>query len=511
MSASVVTPYGEIFGIDHEDCQEFRGIPYAEQPIGVSRFKAPEPLLPFDEPFRADRFSDAAPQEIIDVFGITKTSEDCLYLNIWTPACDDKKRPVMIWFHGGAYSTGAGSQRLYNGQTLAVRGDVVVVTINFRLGVLGYLFLNDLIPESYGVSANNGLLDQLEALKWVKTNIENFGGDSNQITLFGESSGAMSIATLMATPAAQGLFNRVILQSGAADQTLTRDEATAVAKTFLEVTDVNPNQPEKLWQLTPQAIIQAQQRCLALTIERGVYSQSVPQTGMTLLPVVDGVTLPLSPAVALQKGQVAHIPMMVGCTRDEWNFFLRVPGAEKLQWRYDTKSLDKLALIQLCEQNLPGMGERAANLYEKVVKKRKPEANYCDVFSKFEGDRFFGIPSLRMAEYQSQFSDQVYFFQFNWDRGLFGACHASDIPFVFGNTETVGQFLTGGGQQASRLSTIVQSCWTAFARSSNPSTDRVGSWSPFTADSRKVMIFDETCAMEDDPFAETLPLWKGIL
>lgn len=512
MTAKVITACGEISGIQRENHVEFRGIPYAEQPIGVSRFKAPQPLLPDEEPMAAETFGDACQQEEVSMFGISQMSEDCLYLNIWTPDCDNRKRPVMVWIHGGGYQTGSGAQLIYRGGQLAVHGDVVVVTLNYRLGAFGFLYLNDLIPEHYNVGANNGLLDQIEALKWIRQNIAQFGGDPDQVTLFGESAGAMAIATLLACPAAQGLFKRAILQSGSADQVLTREEANKIAHRFLEVTDINPAKPDKLWQLTPQQIVKAQRDCMRMSFDRGMYAQQVPQTGMTLVPVIDGLTLPQSPLRSLEQGDARHIPLLVAWTRDEWNLFLRMPGAEKIMNNETFKNLDKLGLIKLCEKNLPGMGERAANLYEKILKARNPNASYTDMFSAFESDRVFRIPSLRIGELQGRHSQDVFLCQFNWDKGLLGACHASDIPLVFGCADNgVGQFLTGGGDGARRLSDIVQSSWIAFARSGNPATDRVGHWPAFNKDTCKVMCFDETTQLQDDPLEQEQELWEGIL
>jgi len=512
MSVSVNTPCGEIIGLQCEGYQEFRGIPYAEQPIGVARFKAPEPLLPFDEPFKAERFGDSAPQDKIPLFGINQTSEDCLYLNIWTPASDDKKRPVMVWIHGGGYLTGSGSQLIYNGRSLAMSGDVVVISINYRLGALGFLYLNDLISADHGISANNGLLDQIEALRWVRNNIASFGGDPGDITLFGESAGAMSIATLLACPTAQGLFQRAILQSGGADQVLTRDEATQMARKFLEVTDIDPAHPEKLWQLSPDQIVKAQRQLAKMSFDRGIYNQEVRQTGMTLLPVVEGNILPQTPLSAIKNGDAKHIPLMVGCTRDEWNLFIKMPGAEGLFSQDNVNDIEKLDLIKQMEQSLPGMGERAANLYEKLVQQNKQNGTLADVYSAFESDRMFRIPSLRMAEAQSDHTDSVYMFQFNWDKGGFGACHASDIPFVFGCTEhPAGQFLCGTHEAAAKLSTHVQNCWIAFARSSDPSTDGVGKWQAFDRENPVVMCFDEVCELKTDPFSDSADLWEGVL
>lgn len=511
MSASVTTQCGEILGLQHQDHQEFRGIPYAEQPIGVARFKAPEPLLAFDEPYQATCFKDSAPQEEIPLFGINETSEDCLYLNIWTPNSDDKKRPVLVWIHGGAYVTGSGSQSLYDGKNIATKGDMVVITLNYRLGALGYLYLNDLLPD-LDVSPNNGLLDQIEALKWIKENIIHFGGNPQDVTLAGESAGAMSIATLLACPMASGLFHKVILQSGAADQALTRAEANEITTTFLKAAEVSMDHPEKLWQLSTQQIVKAQRECLKMSYDRGTYNQPVLQKGMTLLPVMDGEVLAQSPLSSLTRGDSKNIPMMIGCTRDEWNFFMKMPGAEGMIPSAKTKDMDKLTLIKLCERDLPGMGERAANLYEKIVQQDNPGAGYGDIYSAFESDRMFRIPSLRIAEAQCEHNPEVYFFQFEWSESLFGACHASDIPFVFGNTdEGAGRMLTGGGDKAKKLSSIVQSCWIAFARSSDPATDLVGKWPKFTKDTPNAMIFDQKIRIKEDPFVGVREIWERIL
>lgn len=512
MTATVTTAYGEITGIQRADHVEFRGIPFAEQPIGVQRFKATQSLLPGDDPVRAERFADAAPQEELPMFSISQMSEDCLYLNIWTPACDNKNRPVMVWIHGGGYQTGSGSQLIYQGNNLAVRGDVVVVTLNYRLGALGFLYLNDLVPEQYQVSANNGLLDQIEALKWVKQNIAQFGGNPADITLFGESAGAMSIAALLACPSAQGLFQRAILQSGSADQVLTRDEATRIAHRFLEVTDINPAKPDKLWQLTPAQIVKAQRECLRMNFNRGRYAQQVLQTGMTLAPVIDGTVLTQSPLRVLEQGEASHVPLLISYTRDEWNLFLKMPGADKIIVSDNPGCNTKPDLIKQCEKRLPGMGERAANLYEKIVRERNATAQYTEIFGAFESDRVFRIPALRMAELQSKHTSAVYMAQFNWDKGLLGACHASDIPFVFGCADNgVGQFLSGGGDGARKLGDIVQGCWIAFARSGNPATDRVGAWPAFDANNPAVMCFDETTSLQKDLLKQELQLWEGVL
>lgn len=513
MSIIVETKLGALKGIERDNYLEFRGVPYAQPPVAERRFKAPLPLEPWEGVRNADRFSDACLQEEISMFGIGSMSEDCLYLNIWTPSADDKKRPVMVWVHGGGYLTGAGSQLIYRGRDLARNGDVVVVTLNYRLGALGFLHLDGVIDSSHGASNNNGLLDQIAALKWIQQHIEHFGGDSDDITIMGESAGAMSVATLLTCPSAAGSFHRAIIQSGSGDHVLTKQDAKKITKTFLKAAEIDPDNPEKLWQLDHKQLLKAQKACAKIVINRGQHRQKVTQIGMAFMPVVDGDILPQAPISALEDGVAGEIPLLVGYTRDEWNLFLHTPGPDGSSLaKTKYKDLDKLGLIELCERGLPSLGEKTANLYERVLKQANEDADYIDMYSAFETDRMFRIPSLRLASAKSGHSDQVYAFCFSWDKGVFGACHAVDIPFVFGGVDRgIGQILTGGGTQAEKLSEKVQACWIAFARSGNPGTDDVGAWPNYDRKTRNVMIFDEEVRVEQDPARETREHWQGIL
>ncbi|MCG8671991.1 MAG: carboxylesterase/lipase family protein [Pseudomonadales bacterium] len=513
MSIIVETALGSLKGIERSNYQEFRGIPYAKPPVEERRFRAPETPEPWEGVRNADRFSDSCPQEEVSVFGIGHTGEDCLYLNIWTPSADDKKRPVMVWFHGGGYLTGSGSQLIYRGRDMAINGDVVVVTVNYRLGALGYLHLEGVVSEDKGVSNNNGLLDQVEALKWVQSHIANFGGDPEQVTIFGESAGAMSVATLLACPLAKDLYKRAILQSGSGDHVLTRADSARVTQAFLEAAEIDADNLDKLWALDKKQILKAQSACQKILINRGLHRQEVTQIGMAFMPLVDGETLPQAPITALEDGVAADTPLLTGYTRDEWNLFLHTPGpdgASLAKTKY--KGLDKEGLIKLCERGVPGLGEKTANLYSNYLRSLDADARCIDMYSAFETDKMFRIPSIRIAEAQSRHDGQIYSFCFNWDRGVFGACHALDIPFVFGGVDRgMGQILTGGGEQAQKLSEKVQNCWIAFARSGNPGTDQVGSWPGYETNERQTMIFDSEIRIEKDPGRESRELWEGIL
>lgn len=515
MNAIVDTLYGRLQGIAHPDHREFRGVPYARPPTGTLRFAAPQPPEPWIGIRRADRFGDACSQPLNPLHGITHASEDCLYLNFWTPPPTSQPRPVMVWIHGGGFCSGSGNQRMYCGKNLALGGDMIVVTLNYRLGVLGFLHLDQMINADHELAPVNnvGLRDIVAALRWIQDNIAAFGGDPRHVTLFGESAGAMCIASLLATPASKGLFNRAIMQSGGADFVMTRDEAQRVAYTFLNTLGVDVDQPQKLLQFDTARLLKAQQVCQNLAYNRGRYQQHVMQQGMSLVPVIDGEYLPTSPLRALQEGCAGDIPLMISCTRDEWNLFLHTPGYDgqsAAQQFY--RDLDKSRLIDMCEQRLPGLGERAANMYENAVPHWIKTPAMLDVFSAFESDRMFRIPALRIAEAQARYRNDVFVGHFDYDEGPMGACHGIDLPLIFGHTDSaVGKALTGNTEAARKLSRQVQSAWIAFARSGNPSTDDIGIWKPWRQHEQNAMHFRKNTKVGKDPARHTRHLWEGVL
>ena len=245
MGPEVETRSGRIRGGTAPGLHVFRGVPYARAPVGARRLRPPEPPEPWGGVRETQGAAPAAPQSPGLVArllgaGVDRCSEDCLYLNVWTPAADAARRPVWVWLHGGGFTTGSGSMSIYDGSHLARRGDVVVVTLNYRLGALGYLALSAAAEEEGGSLGNLGLRDQIEALRWVRDHIALFGGDPGNVTIFGESAGAMSVATLLAVPAAQGLFTRAVLQSGAGDNVHDRDIAERVAETFMKEMGLAP-------------------------------------------------------------------------------------------------------------------------------------------------------------------------------------------------------------------------------------------------------------------------------
>ncbi|MGH7317841.1 MAG: carboxylesterase/lipase family protein, partial [Candidatus Rokuibacteriota bacterium] len=250
MDVLVETRRGRVRGVTESGLAVFRGLPFARPPVGARRFQPPEPPAPWSGVRDAARFGTSAAQNGALVgplmsLGIGRTGEDCLYLNVWTPRPDRARRPVLVWIHGGAFILGSGSQLLYDGSRLARRGDVVVVTVNYRLGALGFLGVQDRFGRRLPATGNEGLLDQIAALEWVRDEIAAFGGDPDNVTIFGESAGAMSCATLLGMPRARGLFHRAILQSGAANYVWPRDTAARLADQVLA--EIGVGSPEELY------------------------------------------------------------------------------------------------------------------------------------------------------------------------------------------------------------------------------------------------------------------------
>lgn len=520
-TVQINTTLGAITGLQRDGYQEFRGIPYAKPISPERRFKAPIPVEPWHDTLDATQFGNSCPQIPFAMFDVSNAGDDCLNLNIWTPAADNKKRPVMVWIHGGFYQIGSGSQLLYRGNHLAAHGDLVIVTINYRLGAYGFLHerVSPDHPNPSQGNDNNALRDQIMALEWVKSHIAHFGGDPNNVTLFGESAGGMAISCLLTSPLAKDLFQRAIIQSGSCDHVMTHADQTRVEQQLFDAAEIPMGDYNALAALPYNRMIAAQKACNNIIINRGNERQQVPQTGMPFMPLVGTEVLPELPAQALLNGVADDKVIMVGYTRDEWNLFLNLPnenGESVAKTKY--KNLDKLGLIDLCERGLPSLGERAANIYEKACKKRNPDANYLDMYSAFETDRVFRISTLHIAEAlhrkatDSSSETGAFVYSIHWDQGTYQACHIIDIPLVFGSSgRGLGKYLTGGDDNALRLSEQMQDSWIAFARSGNPATDSVGSWPVYSSQQRRVMVFSENTQLEDDPDGQCRELWSRIL
>lgn len=511
MNVTVETSYGKLRGQMEGNLSVFRGIPFARPPLGDRRFRAPEPPESWPGVRDALKFGPAAPQNASALgpalsVDVGEMSEDCLYLNVWTPGADRARRPVLVWIHGGGFVIGSGSQAMYSGAALAQRGDVVVVTINYRLGALGFLHLPQEWQSGVAATGNEGLLDQIAALEWVKREIESFGGDPDNVTVFGESAGSMSIAALLAAPRARGLFRRAILQSGSANFVTTPARALRVAERLLQELGIEPSAAGRLREVPVPRLLEAQQKTFAALT--GQF------TGLPFQPVTDGMVIPEHPFAAVRSGFARDVALLIGTTRDEMKLFaLTDPKA---------RTLDEAELLERLERVLPGVSETgmsrarlAIETYRRARAARWAPTTPPELWFAIDTDRLFRHPVVHLADLQRRHGLHTYVYLFTWEsplmNGIFGACHALDLPFVFGtfNDPMIGLF-SGNGPEVAALSEIMQDAWLGFARSGKPSHERLGEWPSYDTDLRPTMIFGPQCGIENDPMAEERRFWAEL-
>lgn len=507
--AEVETRYGRIRGTEAGGVREFRGIPYAAPLTGVRRFLPPEPPEPWTWTLEATRAGASAPQLSMPVFRWInlsggRTGDDCLSLNVWTPGLDSARRPVLVWIHGGGFLVGSGSTPVYRGHDLALRGDVVVVTINYRLGALGYAHLGSVLGE--GFAWNLGVRDQIAALEWVRDHADRFGGDPENVTVFGQSAGGMSVAALLGAPRARALFRRAICMSGAADHVIGAEDARRVAQAFLAALGGPPPSPETLGRIPVERVLQAQHEVMNRMADM--------RNLMVFLPAVDGDVIPEHPLDALRRGAAAHIPLLTGTTLEEWKLF-RLLDASLGRFRWSDVDR-RFAEVLNC---LPGAPDvvTARQQYREAIGERSAARQPYGVWSAFQSARVFHWPSARLAEAQHAGGGTVHSYLFTWRppalRRALGSCHALDIPFVFGSTaHPLARPLTGASAVAPRLSRTMQQSWTGFARSGDPGHLRIPDWPAFDPGRRATMIFGRRCVVDDAPLEaerRLLESWSG--
>ena len=499
----VETNAGKIEGYQQRGLCVFKGVPYAVPPVGERRWLPPEPVGPWSGVLQGQSYATIAPQNVAQQ-GILNEDrveepqdEDCLYLNIWTPGLDEAHRPVLFWIHGGGFATGSGSQPAYKGSRLAARGNVVVVTINYRLGSLGFLNLNEVTDGRIPATGNEGLMDQIVALEWVRDNIIAFGGDPGNVTIFGESAGGMSVGCLLATPQAQGLFHKAIPQSGAANTALPLDGAVQVAEQFLDILGLNSSDVDGLRSLSVERLLAAHQELMPriMRLNLGI--------GMPLQPVIDGATLAALPIDTIKGGSAAKIPIVVGSNLDEWKLF---GGMDQ-----ELSKLDEAGLLQRCQRLVPGANvENLIETYREVRAKRGAPTTPAELFMAIQTDRVFRIPAVRLAEAQQRHKQSAYNYLFTWQSpvlgGVLGACHALELGFLFGTYE---ERFSGSGPAADALSRNIQDAWISFAHNGDPSCESLGTWSPY-GDRRETMLLGEECHMEESPYEEERRVWDLI-
>lgn len=499
--AMVSLPMGKLEGVYSDGLYLFKGVPYAAAPVGPKRWMPPQPVEPWQGVHRADGFGDIAPQN--PLIGVPtpeqpeSQNEDCLFLNIYSPGLD-ARRPVMVWIHGGAFSFGSGSSPVSDGSHLAKHNDVVVVTVNYRLNVLGFLNLNEVTGGKIPATGNEGLLDQAAALRWVRDHIAAFGGDPGNVTVFGESAGAMSIACLLVMPAAQGLFDKAILESGVGSTATSLADATAVAKLFLEVVGVAADDMDALRRLTVKQLLAAE-----LTMRRRLASPWEEMRITATAPVVDGRVIPDVPTRLSAKGASKDIPMIIGTNLEEWKLFaLGDPNKD---------SIDRAEIVGRLSAFVPA--DLAANVVERYYQaraRRDEDTSAPEVLNAINSDVMFRMPALQLAEAQLRHNPEVYNYLFTYRSpvmgGIFGACHALEMGFVFG---THDDFFCGTGAAADELSHSMQQAWAAFARTGQPSCESMGDW-PAYGDERWTMLIDTPSHLEAAPYDDERKAWAEV-
>ena len=476
------TQYGLVLGREKNGVRLFKGIPYAEAPVGDRRFKRPVSPASWDDIRDATRFGPAAPQ--LPSGGMTDSvsvnwDEDCLFLNVCTPGVDHKKRPVLVWIHGGAYRSGQGAVPWYNGTSFALNGDIVVVSINYRLGALGFTDLSR-FGDSYATSGINGICDQIRALKWVRDNISGFGGDPSKVTIAGESAGGFSVATLLGCEQAQGLFRRAIPQSGAAHHTLTEKVGRVVANLLID--ELAVESIDELKEASVMDILKAQARADVRYNQMGIGNGV-----QAFYPVEQNEVLPIPLRESIRSGVGASVPVLTGTNKDENTLFVMEEiSSERLRSQAETYGRE--SLVDAYREMLPGATE-------------------TELAIELGTDFTFKIPAVRHVEDRIAQGADTWMYQFDWEsRNVrLKATHALEIPFVFNTLRSSGvDAFIGGGELPQAVSDEMHSVWTSFIQGDEPG------WPKYDLEKRTVKHFDNNSSLVDNGELQRLKAWEGI-
>ena len=491
------TVAGKVRGATVDGVHVFKGVPYGASTAGKNRFLPPQSPVAWKGERDALDYGPSTPQSnptvkrpasatssLIGDLSDRPESEDCLVLNVWTRGLKDGgKRPVMFWIHGGGFQAGSGSSPGYDGTNLCKRGDVVVVTINHRLNALGFMFLGDIGGAEFANTGNVGMLDIVHALKWVRENIGNFGGDPDNVMIFGESGGGRKVGTLLAMPDAKGLFQRAVIQSGPTIRVITREDATAAAQAVLDELQIPRGDFRKLQEVPLDKLMPA----YFAASRKHRFNHTV--SGFA--PVVEGKVLPQHPFHPTASAVMPEVPLMIGTNRTELTLQLAGDSA--------AFSLDEAGM----QSRIKGLfGDKAASLID-VYRKAVPAATPSELFFLIVSDNRYCAPIMTIADRRAALGKApVYTYYFTWETPVQGgrlkSPHALEIAFAFDNAERSKRF-TGGGPRAAALADKMSDAWIAFARSGRPDTGKLPKWTPYTQAQRATMVFNDTSEVVNDP------------
>ena len=503
-SASIAqTESGKVSGYNDDGVHIFKGIPYAK----AERFMPPAKPDAWDGVRSSRTYGPTCPQgkrmgwyndEEAFIFNWDDgyQGEDCLRLNIWTKNLDGKKKqPVMVWLHGGAYSGGSGQEHpSYEGKNLCKRGDVVVVNLNHRLNVLGFLDLSA-YGDKYMQSGNLGLLDLVAALQWVHDNIASFGGDPSNVTIFGQSGGGGKVTTLLATPSAKGLFHKAVVQSGSMLRTMDTKYSQLIGAAIIEELGLNPSQIDDIKKIPYEQLLTAGEKAVA-KIKKQAFEEGQSSFIFGWAPTVDGMILPSQPFDPYAPEQSKDIPLMIGSTIHEFTTSVSIAGSRDL------------TIEQVKERLLKKYGNKTDEFID-AFKKAYPNYQPIDLL-----DTDFNFRPAAVEQAKLKYSQQgapVYLYMFAWEspvlNGLFRSFHCMELPFIFNNIYN-SRTLTGGTAEAYALAEKVSDAWINFAKTGNPNTDNLPEWIPYTIDTGATMIFNNTCEIKYNFDRELLEVVK---
>ncbi len=481
-SAIAKTTQGELQGqaVPDKDVLVFKGVHYGESTAGAQRFLPPVPVKSWQGVRDATRFGDVCPQggEVgrRTITGeLLPMSEDCLVLNVWTPALDDRQRPVMVWFHGRGFYAGSGSEPLYDGANLAKRGDLVVITVNHRLNVFGYLPLGQIGGDRFATSGNAGVQDMELALRWVKDNIRAFGGDADNVTIFGESGGGVKVTTLLGVPSAKGLFQRGVVQSGARPTGVPLEIAEKYTSTVMQKLDVH----------TVEGLQQVPMETLIAAVAKPV--RTTPSFG----PVVDGIYLPRHMFVPDSAPSARGVPLMIGSNKDEFALYER-----------GNPNFGKMTMAELKEKLAPVYGDTLDALIRAYRESRQTEDPWA-LYIAIQSNRFHRGTNAVAAVHSKTAPVYLYSFDFKATE-KFGAAHGAEIAFVFSNATSAANQQPG----TAAVENMVSDAWISFARNGDPNHPGLPTWPTYNVKSRPGMVFDvESEVVEDIRKLERL-VWE---